>query len=722
MFKKECRLSDKQVEEKASQILEQMTLKEKVYLLNGNFTVLKNLILYRNVYNPVPIETNGCKRLGVTPVKFTDGPRGIVMGHSTCFPVSMARGASFDRELERKIGDAIGKEARAGGANYYAGVCINLLRHPAWGRAQETYGEDSFHVGEFGKVLTQSVQKHNVMACPKHYALNSIENSRFRVNVNCSERALREVYLPHFKKCIDAGAASIMGAYNKFRGDHACESDYLLNTILRDEWGFEGFTISDFLWGVRNTVKAIEAGLDIEMPMPIYYQKELLQKVKNGDVKEETLDLSALRVIKTILVFDNTPDEMTYTKKLVASKEHIELAREAAEKSMVLIKNEENVLPFSKDVKRVLVVGKLAAKANTGDFGSSRIYAPYVVTQIEGFRNYFDKDVEVVYYDESEIEKAKDEAKRSDCVVIIAGNDAKDEGECLTPDDKSDASTDIVMTGLKNQGNHISAALLRLQAKSDKMKNAMTDGEPAGGDRSNLSLKQNEIEMIKELGRINNNTCVALIGGSMIMTKEWDEHVPAIMYSWYSGMEGGNALPKILFGDVNPSGKLPFTIPMDEKDLPYFSSSDNEITYDLYHGYTKLDKDKKKAAYPFGFGLSYTRYEYQDLKVKENEEAIEINITVKNTGNMDGEEVVQVYVGHLNSEVERPKKTLTGFEKVSLKVGECKQVAIIVDPDELRYFDEASKSWKLENGSYRFYVGSSSDEKDLLQEDLLIEK
>ena len=299
MFKKDdCTLSREQIEEQAQSLLQQMTLQEKVWMLNGNWDPIGNAQKYQNMYNPTPIETNGCPRLGVSPIGFTDGPRGVVMGHSTCFPVSMARGASFDPDLEQRIGDVIGQEARAQGANYFGGVCINLLRHPSWGRSQETYGEDPFLLGEMGKALTEGVQAHNVIACVKHYAVNNIENSRFKVNVKADERTMREVYLPHFKKCIDAGAASVMGAYNRFNDDQCCESHFLLTEVLRDDWGFEGFAISDFVAGVRHTKKAIEAGLDIEMPMPIYYQRNLLEAVEDGSVAEAAVDTAVLRILR----------------------------------------------------------------------------------------------------------------------------------------------------------------------------------------------------------------------------------------------------------------------------------------------------------------------------------------------------------------------------------------------------------------------------------------
>jgi beta-glucosidase len=576
MFKKDnCTLSREQVEQKAQALLEQMTLKEKVWMLNGNWDPIGNFEKYQNMYNPVPIETNGCPRLGISPIRFTDGPRGVVMGHSTCFPVSMARGASFDPDLEKRIGGVIGREARAQGANYFGGVCINLLRHPAWGRSQETYGEDPFLLGEMGKALTEGVQEHNVIACVKHYAVNNIENSRFWVNVKADERTMREVYLPHFEKSIDAGAASVMGAYNLFNDDHCCESRTLLTDILRDDWGFEGIAISDFVAGVRDTRKAIEAGLDIEMPMPIHYQRNLLKAVEEGRVSEEAVDTAVLRILRTLLVFENTPDKMAYSMNLVASKEHTELAREVAEKSMVLIKNAKGVLPFQKTVKRILVAGELGNRANTGDAGSSKIDAPYVVTPLEGLRNYFGANAQIVFCDESELDKAADEAARADCVIVAVGNDKYDEGEYIGPDTDDEFSfMEAVVKGYENMGKSVSGSGGPMPG----------DDDAKGGDRGSLSLKPAQIELIKRIGGINPNTVVLLVGGGMIMTKEWDDVVSAIVYGWYSGMEGGNALPRILFGDVNPSGKLPFTIPQDESHLPYFSHTDAEITYDLYHG------------------------------------------------------------------------------------------------------------------------------------------
>jgi beta-glucosidase len=715
MFHKDkCSLSRQEIEQKAAATLKKMTLKEKVWMLNGNWDMIANQLQHKNAYNPTPIATNGCKRLGVSPVKFSDGPRGVVMGKSTCFPVSMARGASFDRSLERRIGDAIGKETRAQGANFFGGVCVNLLRHPAWGRAQETYGEDPFHVGEMGMTLAQAVQEHNVIACVKHYAVNNIENSRFFVNVNADDRTLHEVYLAHFKRIVQGGAASVMGSYNLFRGDQACESHTLLTEILRDDWGFEGFTISDFIFGVRNGEKAIQAGLDIEMPMPIHYQKNLLKAVEEGRVEERLVDQAVLRVLRTLLVFENTPDPVKYTKDLVVCPAHIALAREAAEKSMVLIKNEGAVLPFKKDVKRILVLGKLAAQENTGDHGSSRVFAPYVVTPLDGLKKYFGPGVEILHRDETQAAEAKQLAAAVDCVIIIAGNDFNDEGEYVSPGGM-DEMLGAVTTGLQNMGQGIKATLMKTMSKTVTSSFQSKDGSFPGGDRQSLSLKPEQRSLIEAVAGVNPNTVVSLVCGSMILIEGWAEKVPALLYSWYAGMEGGNALARVLFGDVNPSGKLPFSIPTSAAHLPYFSSTDKEITYDLYHGYTLLEKSYNRPAYPFGFGLSYTTYQYTDLRTLQKGPNLEVTFKVSNTGARDGEEAVQVYAGLENARVERPKKLLKGFEKVAVRAGETVAVKIIIPVEELRTYDAKDKKWRLEPGTYTVMAGPSSDNSVLLK-------
>ncbi len=713
MFKKDCKLTDEQIQERAEELTSKMSLKEKVMFLSGNWKMIRDTIKYKRTYNPVPIESHGNKRLKLSPVAFTDGPRGVVMGNSTCFPVSIARAASFDRELEEQIGEAIGKEARAQGANFFAGVCVNLLMHPAGGRAQESYGEDPYLVGEMGAQLVQGVQKHNVMACVKHYAVNNMENRRFYVDVDCSERTLREVYLPHFKKCVDRGCASLMGAYNRFRGDQASESNYLLNKILREEWGFEGFTITDFIFALRDGVKAIKAGMDMEMPIPVHFGLELKKAVEEGQLDETVIDQAVLRVIKTQLTFENSEDPMTYNKSIVACEEHIELAKKAAEESVVMIKNTDSVLPLSKEIKKILVVGHLANEANTGDHGSSNVYPEKVVTILDGIRDAIGDEAEIIYLDENELEKIEKCAPDCDAVVVVAGNDYNDEGEYVMPDNDIDSNA-LMAQGFRNNGNRFIANIMEKASGGSNASYTSDDGKPVGGDRKSLSLREAEINAIKTAGAANKNTIVVLVCGSMILTNEWEDSVSSILYGWYSGMEGGHAIASILFGDVNPSGKLPFSIPAQEDHLSnvdFFNA--NEIYYEFDHGYRKLDRDGHKPAYPFGYGISYTEFLYGEPSVEVEDDKVIVKTSVQNIGNCDGTEIVQVYLAVPDSRVERHVKELKGFCRVELHKGQEKEITVEVPFEELKYYDEEAQKWILEETEYEFLIGPNSDEKNL---------
>ena len=481
----------------------------------------------------------------------------------------MQRGASFDPELEERVGEAIGKEVRASGGNYFGGVCINLLRHPAGGRSQETYGEEPFHVGQMGSALARGVQKHNVIACIKHYAMNNQENARFKLNVTCDERTLREVYLPHFKDCIDSGAGSVMGAYNLFRGEHLCQNEYLLKTVLKNEWGFYGLVISDFAMAVKDTVKAANAGLDVEMCNTNYYGKKLVRAVERGDVPLAAVDDAALRIIRTLLMFAETPDPLpAYPQTLIASPEHAALALEVAEKSMVLLKNEGQVLPFDKAaVKKVALIGELGKVANIGDHGSSQVHPPYVVTPLEGLKRVLGPSAQISFSRGKNLEEARKAAEGADAVILVAGYTHKDEGE---------------FTGM--------------------------GPFTGGGDRSHLGLHPEDVALIKAIAPLNKNTAVVLIGSNAILMEEWKAMVPAILHAFYPGMEGGTAIAKILFGDANPAGKLPFTIPTDIHHLPDFDKNADQCEYGRYHGYTKLEKEGHQPAFAFGFGLSYTTF------------------------------------------------------------------------------------------------------------------
>jgi beta-glucosidase len=653
-----------------------LSLTQKVSLMSGNVSLED--MMNSTHYNDVPYEAGGLPEHGVEPVKFCDGPRGVVCGtgEATCFPVTMCRGASFDRNLEKQIGQAVGREVRAYGGNLFAGVCVNLPYNPGWGRSQETYGEESYHIGEMGKALAEGVQEENVVACVKHFAFNQMEISRFKVDVNCDKRTEREVFLPHFKKIIDAGAASVMSSYNIYNGVHAGHNKYLLTDVLKKEWDFDGFIMSDFGWGVTDTVEGANGGQDMEMCGTIWFGERLIKAVEDGFVPEERIDDAALRIIRTQLAFQAAGNGKL-DKSVLACEEHVALARKSAEEGITLLKNENQVLPFQKDIKNILVVGKLGEKENIGDHGSSRVYPPYVATPVQGLEKVLGEE-KVSFTDGTDIEEAKRLAKSADAVVFVVGFDHDDEGEFVSENEEEN------YTGAK------------------------------GGDRKNsLGLHADDIALINAVAPENRNSAVVLIGGNMITMEEWKNNVSAILMAYYPGMEGGNVIADILFGNVNPSGKLPYVVVKDENDLPYVNWETNFQHYDYYHGYTKLEKEGTSPALPFGFGLSYTTFGYSDAAFSAGEDGITATVTVTNTGKVTGDEVVQMYVGFENSKVDRPKKILRGFERITLDPGESRTVTIKCPKDELMWYDANHLTWRLDNMEYQVYIGSSSADEDL---------
>ncbi|MBQ7739886.1 MAG: glycoside hydrolase family 3 C-terminal domain-containing protein [Eubacterium sp.] len=661
--------SDETLRKVANELCAEMKLGEKLHMLSGQRFFLRNgfdLITKGQKYNCRPCLSGGVKRLGIPAVAFSDGPRGVVMGNSTCFPVSMARGASFDEELEYEIGSAIADEVVAQGGNYFAGICINLLRNPRWGRAQETYGEDTFLLGKMGAALTRAVQDKGVIACPKHFAVNSIENIRFDVNVLADEKTMHEVYLPHFKACVDAGAMSIMGAYNLFRGEHCCESKYLLKDVLREQWGFEGFTISDFLMGVRNSSRALKAGLDIEMPQIMHYAALPLD-LKLGKISENDVNASVESILRGLIKI--TPRIKHTPKSVIACKKHTELAKRAALEGSVLLKN-DGVLPLTGE-KRVALIGRYADKINVGDHGSSSVFAPYTVTPYEGFCNVFGKE-NTVLCEGTDFTEKENEIKKCDAVVLCVGSDYKQEGENLANFSKSDDVTEKAL----------------------------------GGDRYSLRIPKEEVELIHKACAAFDKVIVNIIGGSAYVIEEWKDEANAILHSFYSGMEGGNALAELLSGRANFCGHMPFTVAKDEKDYPDFlfpSSKTRDITYGYYHGYTLLENENKKAAYPFGFGLSYTEFEFKNIKAKDGKEEIEFSLKITNKGEYDGKSVVQVYAASDNT-----VKLLKGFKKVFVKAGESVNVKLAVKKDDLKFYSPESGSWYLED-NYTFFVGQDCE-------------
>ncbi len=661
----------------AKKLLSAMSLVEKVKQMSGSANLIDFMVMGIR-YNLTVYKAGENKRLGIPPFKFTDGPRGVALGHSTCFPVSSARGATWDPVLEERVGDAIGIEARAQGADLFGGVCINVLRHPGWGRAQETYGEDSHLLGEMGKAAVKGTGRH-VMTCVKHFACNSIEESRFYLNVNIDERTLREVYLPHFKKCVDAGADSVMSAYNRVNGEYCGHNRHLLTEILKQDWGFDGFVLSDFVWGVYDGKAGANAGLDLEMPHKKCYGKKLVKLINQGEVSADTLDAAVFRLLRKKLEYAAKKQAGPYTKDRVACEAHTRLAYEVACKSMVLLKNDNQFLPLDKNhLKKIVVLGKLAKQANLGDNGSSRVRPPYVVTPLQGIKNRCGADVDVIYYNGADPAKAARITGRADAVIVVAGLTKKEEGEYIPIP------------------------------------------RPIGGDRMNLSLPEKDKQLIQAVADQDTPCIVVLEGSAAITMESWKDRVDAILMAWYPGMEGGNAIADILFGRVNPSGKLPLTFCTSEKQLFPFDKKAKQATYDAYHGYRYFDRENLSPAFYFGFGLSYTAYAYANLRLDKKqvrlddnpEKTLTASVDITNTGERSGEEVVQLYAGY-HGDVPRPARELKAFAKVSLDPGQTKTVPLAVPLADLACYNPDQQQWEVERCDYVVWVGPSADPDQL---------
>lgn len=658
------------IDVRTDELLADMTLDEKVAQKSGSGLVAGS---WRTPAN---------ERLGLHGLAMVDGPRGVskFTGKNTAFPVAMARGATWDPELERRVAAAIGREVHARGASVLLGPCINMLRHPRWGRAQETYGEDVHHLSVMGTAFVRGAQEDaGVMASAKHFVANSIEDTRFDVNVSVEPRAMREVYLPAFRAVVeDADVASIMTAYNSVDGAIMSQQADLL-AIPRDEWGFAGFYESDWLWGTETTVEAAEAGLDIEMPSGAHFGDDLLAAVEAGEVSMATLDASVRRIVRAQVAWGLVDEGPVPTWEMgdpgvIEQPEHLALAREVATRSMVLLRNEQGALPLDVDaLETIAVVGELADTPNIGDEGSSDVAPSEVVTPLQGLQAAAPELlIEHVAAEDVLDASAAADVAAADVAIVVVG---------LTTEDESEFIPQI---------------------------------SPAG-DREDLELSPAHRQLIADTVAANPNTIVVLEGGSAIVVDPWHEQVPAIVMAWYPGGQGGHALADLLLGKANFSGHLPLTIPVAEADLVPFDNESLQVDYGYFHGYRALDRAGVQARYSFGHGLSYTEFDYADLRETDDgdPDTLSFAVDVTNVGERAGVDVVQLYVGYPDSEVERNVRELRAFATVDLAPGETATVPLVVEAEDLAYWDPTTKAWRFEPGPMRVEVGRSAGDLPL---------
>lgn len=794
------------IELRVEDLLKRMTLLEKIEQISG----INNMDCIEN------------QRLKIPPLLMADGPHGIRgYGPATCFPTLIAC-ATWDVNLMKEVGIAIAKEARAKGRNIVLGPCINIHRTPLGGRNFESLSEDPYLASRMAVAYIKGVNSQKIGTAVKHFACNNQEFERNTISVEISERALREIYLPAFKASVcKAGSIGIMAAYNKINGEYCCENYHLLTEILRNEWNFKGFVVSD--WGaIHNTVNAFNAGCDIEMPGPAHFFSKIniLKALSKGLITEKTLDEKVKRILYTKFSLGLFDDVSKKFKGEANTEKHQKLAREIAENGIVLLKNENRTLPLNvKKIKTLGIIGQLAKYVTIDGAGSSEVKTPYVIQPFDAiiekclkynitvkyspgyfipeeiniipstvfktyYSNNFFQGLKAEYYNNINFEGEPVSIKINESVNFNwrwkspVENLNRDNfsirwtGKLLPPktgeyyfylisDDGSRLYINenliidnwgehgpLLKTGkifLKNSEEYDikiefyekeGGAMIKLgwqipdiSLKSEAIKVANESDyviifaglyknfETEGNDRKDMSLPEGQEEIIKEVSKVNPNIIVVLINGSPVDIKNWVNDVPSIIEAFYPGQEAGNAIVSVLFGDVNPSGKLPFTFPLKLEDNPTYENYPGEngkVFYaeDIFVGYRYYDTKNIKPLFPFGHGLSYTEFKYSNLKLSSDYlkigKNLNIKLEVKNIGNYDGKEVVQLYVHHISPSIPKPYKELKGFKKIFLRKGEKKIVRFELTQEDFSFYHPDRKKWVVEPGEYEILIGSSS--------------
>ena len=704
--------SSKPIEERVEDALSRLTLEEKVALTHAQSKFC----------------SPGVARLGIPEFWMTDGPHGIrpevlwdeweqagwTNDSCVAFPALTCLAASWDPEIARLYGKSIGEEARYRNKTVLLGPGVNIYRSPLNGRNFEYMGEDPYLAGKMVVPYVQGVQQNGVAACVKHYALNNQEVNRHTTNVIIDDRALYEIYLPAFKAAVQEGNAwAIMGSYNLYKNQHGCHNQYLLNDILKGEWGFDGVVVSDW-GGVHNTQEAITNGLDMEFGSwtnglsngasnsydNYYLADPYLKLIREGKVGTKELDDKVRRILR--LAYRTTMDRNRPYGSL-CSEAHFAAARRIGEEGIVLLQNRNNLLPIDLNrAKRIAVIGENAIKMMTVGGGSSSLKVKYELSPLDGIRKRVGDQAEVIYA------RGYVGDPSGEYNGVKSGQDLEDSrspeeliAEAVAVAKEADY---VIFIGGLNKSAH-------------------QDCEDA--DRKELGLSYGQDKVITALAKANKNLIVVNISGNAI-AMPWVKEVPAIVQAWYLGSEAGSAIASVLTGDVNPSGKLPFTFPASLQDVgahklgeypgtPRNDGSpivDQKYNEGIFVGYRWVDKEKTKPLFSFGHGLSYTTFAYgkaiADKKVMGQDETLTITLPVTNTGSREGSEVIQLYISDLQSSLPRPVKELKGFSKVKLAPGETREVTFTIGKEALSFFDDTRHEWVTEPGKFEALVGASS--------------
>jgi beta-glucosidase len=690
------------VEARVTDLLHRMTLEEKVAMLAGSGWM-----------ESMPIE-----RLGIPAIKMADGPMGVRAWFgsssvtnaattpritSTAFPAGLAMAATWDTDLLTQQGKAIGQEVKALGRDMILGPTVNIARQPLWGRNFEGYGEDPYLASRLVIGYIKGVQGEGVIATVKHFAANNQEFERHRIDEKIDERTLHEIYLPAFQAAVqEAGVWSVMSAYNKVNGLYCAENPALLHDVLKKQWGFKGFVISD--WGsTYSTAGTVNAGMDLEMPggqaMKDWLARPQTQTDGNGAgwlTPDKVQAAIAAGQISTATVDDNVSRilRIIFTAGLfdkphpgggaVDTPEQKALARTAAAESIVLLKNAGDLLPIGKSIRSLAVIGPNAAVARTGGGGSSLVRPAYAVTPLEGIRERSGNQVQVIY-----------------------GQGASIPGEDVSKDSPS----------ARAQLRHDAAALAAKTDAAIVVVGNAPSVESEGFDRKTLNLPEGQDELIQAVAKVNKNTIVVIDAGSPVAMDAWLDQVPAVLTMWYGGQEGGHAIASVLFGDFTPCGKLPVTFPRKIEDTPAYGhypgeNLDTEYAEGIYVGYRHYDRANIEPLFPFGHGLSYTKFDYSDLKVTPDKigpgRRVQVSMTVRNSGSRAGAEVVQLYMHQAKSSVDRPPHELKAFRRVMLTAGQSETVTFTLGPQSMSFYSVAKHAWVAEPSPFDVLVGASS--------------